>query len=75
MSKYPVWEEGEVVKIPYMKNPYFKMACCDCGLVHGIELGKTNGNITMKVYRLERSTSLMRYWMKKKKEGIWKDEA
>lgn len=74
MTKYPVWTEGEEVKIPYMRNPYFKMACCDCGMCHLLEFGKKNGVITMKVWRLNRSTAVMRRWMKKKKEGLWEDD-
>ena len=72
MTAYPTWEEGEEVLVP--KNGLFKMGCCDCGLVHLIQFDHDeDGDITMKVYRLERSIGQMRRWMRKKKEGIWSE--
>lgn len=73
MSKYPIWTEDEEVAVP--GNGLFKMGCCSCGLCHLLKFGHDEaGNITMRVYRLGRSTGQMRRWMKRKKEGIWGNE-
>ena len=51
-----VWEK------PVMKG--YKMACCDCGLVHTMEFRVVNGEIEMRGWRNERSTAQKRRHMK-----------
>jgi uncharacterized Zn finger protein len=47
--------------------PGYKMACCDCGLVHNFEVKiADDGNIIFRVSRNERSTAAMRREKRKK---------
>ncbi len=55
--KYPQIYEGEWVK-PLMKG--YKLACCDCGLVHGMDFKIHGKFIKFRVKRLDRSTAAMR---------------
>lgn len=45
----------------------YKMACCDCGLVHTMEFRIYRGRIQMRAKRNERSTAQMRRHMNTKK--------
>jgi len=40
----------------------YKMACCDCGLVHNIDFRIVNRHIQLRAFRNERSTAAMRAW-------------
>ena len=60
--KYTQQFSGEWFK-PIMKG--YKMACCDCGLVHKVEFSVLNKNeIQMRVWRDERATSQKRRYKK-----------
>lgn len=52
-----VWEQ------PVRKN--YKMACCDCGLVHDVDFRIHKGKIQMRARRNGRSTGQLRRWNKK----------
>lgn len=56
---YPLIENGEVVELEYRKNR-FKIACCDCGLVHIFSFVVKGEKIYFKVERDKRATSQMR---------------
>lgn len=43
----------------------YKMACCDCGLVHSLWFRVVSGEVQFKVYRDELLTR--RQWRKRKK--------
>ncbi len=43
----------------------YKMACCDCGLVHTFEFRIYRGRIQIRGVRNERSTAQMRRYMEK----------
>lgn len=47
----------------------YKMSCCDCGLVHGVDFRILNGRVQLRVQRLNRSTAMKRRWMRRKTEG------
>lgn len=60
-TKYKIEKSGEWVQ-PIRKG--YKLACCDCGLVHLMEFrllkyGKRH-KIQFRAYRAERSTAMMR---------------
>ncbi len=38
----------------------YKMACCDCGLVHNMDFRIKEGRAQFRVFRNNRSTALMR---------------
>lgn len=68
MPSYDKPKAGEWVR-PVRKG--YKMACCDCGLVHTINFklipwGKGK-KILFQVFRNSRSTASMRGWMNRKK--------
>jgi len=54
-------EEGEWV-LPVRRG--YKMACCDCGLVHRIDFRLRNGHIEFRVFADNRATAAVRRWMK-----------
>lgn len=66
--KYPRPKAGEWVR-PVRRG--YKMACCDCGLVHVLNFklipwgrGK---KILLQAFRDNKATGSMRGWMKRKK--------
>ncbi len=38
----------------------YKLACCDCSLVHRVDFRVRNGRVEFRCYRANRSTALMR---------------
>lgn len=42
----------------------YKMACCDCGLVHTLDFRIVHGRAQFRAFRNERSTGQMRRWIK-----------
>ena len=42
----------------------YKMACCDCGLVHDLDFRVHNKRIQFRARRNNRSTAMIRRWMK-----------
>lgn len=38
----------------------YKLACCDCGLVHRMDFRVHEGRVQYRAFRAERSTALMR---------------
>lgn len=57
MSKYETPKAGEWVQ-PIRKG--YKLACCDCCLVHRMEFRVRNGRAQFKAYRDNRATASMR---------------
>mgnify|MGYP001581134559 CR=1 FL=1 len=55
--KYETVAEGKWVQ-PVHRG--YKMACCDCGLVHIVDFRVWNGRVQFRVARNNRSTALMR---------------
>lgn len=55
-------ESGEWVQ-PIRRG--YKLACCDCGLVHRLDFRIHKGRTQFRAFRNERSTGQMRRWMKK----------
>lgn len=60
--KYPQIKSGEWVQPNHKK---YKMACCDCGLVHDFEFKIVKGKIFIRGKRNKRATSAVRRFMKK----------
>ncbi len=44
----------------------YKLACCDCGLVHVMDVRVHRGRVQFRVFRHNRATGQMRRWMKAK---------
>jgi len=64
MARYNRPEAGEWVQ-PVRKG--YKMACCDCGLVHSIDfrvVGNKRKKVQFRVFRNSRSTGQMRRHMR-----------
>ena len=57
MTAYTRPKNGEWVQ-PIRKG--YRMACCDCGLVHTMDFRVHNGAIQFRASRNERSTAAMR---------------
>ena len=47
----------------------YKLACCDCGLVHRLDFRLWRGRVQFRAFRNERSTGQMRRWMKRPPAG------
>jgi hypothetical protein len=45
-----------------------KLACCDCGLVHVVEIKKAKGRFAMRLWRDNRSTAATRRYNKFEKQ-------
>lgn len=48
----------------------YKLACCDCGLVHEMDFRVHEGRPQFRVRRNDKATSAMRLWKVKKGEGL-----
>lgn len=57
MSKYPSVEPGEWERV---KARNFKLMCCDCSLVHVIDIRKTESGYEMRFRRDNRATEAAR---------------
>jgi hypothetical protein len=57
MAAYYEPEEGEWVE-PVRVG--YKMACCDCGLVHDMDFRVRKGRVQFRVFRNNRSTAMIR---------------
>lgn len=57
MPAYEQPQEGEWVQ-PVMSG--YKVACCDCGLVHGVDFRVRKGRVQLRVSRNNRSTAMVR---------------
>ena len=65
-------EENEWVQ-PVTKD--YRMACCDCGLVHNMDFRIKSGKVQFRVRRNNRATAGMRvsYGWRKGKDGVWRN--
>lgn len=64
-KRYNQPKAGEWVQ-PVRKG--YKLACCDCGLVHLFDFRVFKGKIQIRAFRSNRSTAMMRRHMKKRGE-------
>ena len=55
-------KEGEWVQ-PVRRG--YKMACCDCGLVHKVDFRIYQGRVQFRAFRDNRSTGQMRRYIEK----------
>lgn len=63
MTKYIQREDGEGFEVPL--NEVYKIACCDCGLVHNVVFVYENNKLAMAAERNNRATGQRRRYMKK----------
>jgi hypothetical protein len=57
MAAYEQPREGEWVQ-PIEEG--YKVACCDCGLVHNVDFRIYEGKVQLRVFRNNRSTAMVR---------------
>lgn len=57
MPAYEEPTEGEWVQ-PIARG--YKMACCDCGLVHNVDFRIYRGEVQLRMFRNNRSTAMVR---------------
>jgi len=57
---YPDVSDGQPIVINW-RQQYYKMACCDCNLVHKVYFDVKGSRLTMRVYRSNRSTNALRH--------------
>ena len=62
MSEYEYTQDG-VWEYPTQEG--FKLACCDCGLVHTIDFRVVDGEVEFMIERDNRATGQIRRHMKK----------
>jgi len=59
MKQYPPIADGQVVKIPWRTEDY-KMACCDCNLVHRLRFTVKRETLELQAWRDNRATGQLR---------------
>lgn len=59
MGTYEQPEAGEWVQ-PVRRG--YKLACCDCGLVHKLDFRVVNGRAQFRVFAAARETAMVRRW-------------
>lgn len=64
--KYPRLIDGEGAE--FRSGERFKLACCDCGLVHQIVIVARGGKVGLAMKRDNRATGAMRRWNQRWKE-------
>jgi hypothetical protein len=62
VATYPRMKNGEWVK---PKKRSYKMACCDCGLVHRMDFIVSGRKVIFRMFRDNRATAAMRRRKKK----------
>lgn len=62
--KYTITEDGDWVQ-PVLRG--YKVACCDCGLVHVVDIRIRNGHVQFRAKRDNRATAARRRWEKDKR--------
>ncbi len=65
-QKYPVVNQGEAMDINWRERD-FKIACCDCGLVHLYRFSVVDRLLRIRGWRDNRATGQMRRRIKKEK--------
>lgn len=64
-ARYTQRYDGEGFTVP--SGVIYRLACCDCGLVHDMVLVSEDGKpIGMAVRRNNRSTALRRHWTRRR---------
>ena len=61
MKKYPKVKANDWVQ-PVRKG--YRLACCDCGLVHEMDFRIKNGRVQFRARRNNRATGQLRRYMK-----------
>jgi len=59
---YKLREDGEGFEVPL--GEVYKLACCDCGLVHRVAFAVEDGKLGMAVERDNRATGQRRRYKK-----------
>ena len=67
MTKYKQREDGEGFEVPI--GEIYKIACCDCGLVHDVVFAYEDWKLAMAARRNNLSTGQRRRNREKRKRG------
>lgn len=73
-SRRGTYEEPEAGEWVQPRRKGYKLACCDCGLVHNLDFrivkyAKNQRKIQFRAFRNNRATGQMRRWMKEERDG------
>lgn len=68
MAAYEQPKRGQWVQ-PIRRG--YKAACCDCGLVHRVDVRIRNGRVQFRVARDNRATAAVRREARKKEKTGW----
>ena len=49
----------------------YRIACCDCGLVHQMDFRVRKRRVQFRVFQDNRATGQVRRHMKRKLQGVW----
>jgi len=60
-KKYPQIQAGQKVDLDWRKDDY-KIACCDCNLVHRFRYTVVGDKLRIRAWRDNRSTAALRRW-------------
>lgn len=52
----------------------YKLACCDCGLVHRMDFRISKRRVQFRVFLHKRATAQMRVWMRRKSATVRVEE-
>lgn len=63
MARFKPVADGEWVQ---PRHRGYKIACCDCGLVHTFNFSIYRGHVFYQAVRNNRSTAMMRRWKRAK---------
>ena len=67
-TRYVQRRDGEGFEVPV--GEIYRLACCDCGLVHDVVFVVEGGNLGMAARRNNRATAQKRRRMKLRKDGV-----
>ena len=60
MSKYEKLKDGDPIDFSWRKGEAIQFSCCDCGLVHQLNVAATRERVRIRFYRLDKETEKRR---------------
>ena len=67
-KKYKTYKEWEPVEMNWRRKN-FRMCCCDCGLVHTMQIAVVGNTLRIRVRRDNRATGQIRRHMREEQDG------
>lgn len=69
-GRYPVVQDGDALPFDLDDGEIFKLACCDCGLVHDMCVRIVDGRVGLAMRRNARATAAKRRKTKRQAAGL-----